>query len=58
MGPAPEQIRNYLDNSNTVPDVFHALDIDGDGKVSLAELSKLGDVSIPTSPAGASNNLF
>ena len=31
-GASPEQIRGYLDNANTLPDVFHALDIDGDGK--------------------------
>jgi prepilin-type N-terminal cleavage/methylation domain-containing protein len=57
-GASPEQIRSYLDNANTLPDVFHALDIDGDGKVSLAELSKLGDASVPSSPVGASGNLF
>jgi len=58
-GVTPEQICDYLGKSNTAPDVFRALDLDGDGKVSLAEISKLGDATAAPGPVGAAGgNLF
>lgn len=58
-GVSPEQICSYLGDSKTMPDVFHALDIDGDGKVSLAEISQLGDATAAPGPVGAaSGSLF
>jgi hypothetical protein len=53
-GVTPEVIRAYLGRASTVPEVFHAFDLNGDGKVSLAEILALGDGSVRNS----SSNLF
>ncbi|MDP8980265.1 MAG: prepilin-type N-terminal cleavage/methylation domain-containing protein [Acidobacteriota bacterium] len=36
--PTPDSIRAYLRNSSTVPTVFHGLDVNGDGRVTLGEI--------------------
>jgi prepilin-type N-terminal cleavage/methylation domain-containing protein len=53
-GVTPEMIRAYLGRRTTVQEVFHALDLNGDGKVSLAEILQLGSQGA----ASSSSNLF
>jgi prepilin-type N-terminal cleavage/methylation domain-containing protein len=57
-GVTPEQIRAYLSRRTTVQEVFHALDLNGDGKVSLAEISRMGDASAIDSPANLFGGFF
>jgi prepilin-type N-terminal cleavage/methylation domain-containing protein len=57
-GLTPEMIRTYLGRSSTVPEVFHAFDLNGDGKVSLAEILALGDGSVRTNSANLFGDFF
>jgi hypothetical protein len=50
-GVTPETIRDYLSRAATPGEVFQALDLNGDGKVSLAEILTLGN------PGTASNSV-
>jgi len=57
-GVTPETIRRYLGRSSTVAETFHALDLNGDGKVSLAEILALGDPAAISAPANLFGNFF
>jgi prepilin-type N-terminal cleavage/methylation domain-containing protein len=48
-GVTPEQIRSYLGRPSTVDEVFRAMDLNGDGTFSLAELNRLGTQQDTTS---------
>ena len=53
-GVSPEVIRGYLGRAATVPEVFQALDLNHDGKVSLTEILRLGN----SDAVNSSSNLF
>jgi prepilin-type N-terminal cleavage/methylation domain-containing protein len=55
---SPEDIRTYLQRRSTAGEVFRALDLDGDGSVSPAEISRLGDGSVEPNPVNPLGNFF
>lgn len=48
-GTTPEQIRSSLQRPSTVPDAFRQLDLNGDGRVSAAEIFGFADGSVRNS---------
>jgi prepilin-type N-terminal cleavage/methylation domain-containing protein len=57
-GVTPEAIRAYLGRATTSSEVFHALDLNGDGKVSLSEILALGNPSATSNSANLFGNFF
>jgi prepilin-type N-terminal cleavage/methylation domain-containing protein len=57
-GVTPETIRAYLGRATTTSEVFHALDLNGDGKVSLSEILALGNPSATSNSANLFGNFF
>jgi hypothetical protein len=57
-GVTPETIRAYLGRATTVSEVFHAFDLNGDGKVSLAEILALGNPNTTANSANLFGNFF
>jgi prepilin-type N-terminal cleavage/methylation domain-containing protein len=57
-GVTPETIRAYLGRATTTSEVFHALDLNGDGKVSLSEILALGNPSVTSNSANLFGNFF
>ena len=57
-GVTPEVIRDYLGRPSAVPDVFQALDLNGDGSVSLAEILRLGNSDAVSSPSNLFGDFF
>ena len=57
-GVTPEIIRAYLGRAITTSEVFHALDLNGDGKVSLSEILALGNPSATSNSANLFGNFF
>ena len=57
-GVTPEIIRAYLGRDTTTSEVFRALDLNGDGKVSLAEILVLGNSPTTSNNTGLFGNFF
>jgi prepilin-type N-terminal cleavage/methylation domain-containing protein len=57
-GVTPETIRAYLGRATTTGEVLHALDLNGDGKVSLAEILALGSPTATSNSANLFGNFF
>ena len=57
-GVSPEQIRAYLARSSTVQEVFSALDLNHDGKVSPAEIFQLSNADAVSNPGNLFGSFF
>uniref|UniRef100_Q01UL8 Tfp pilus assembly protein PilE-like protein n=1 Tax=Solibacter usitatus (strain Ellin6076) TaxID=234267 RepID=Q01UL8_SOLUE len=57
-GVTPETIRAYLGRATTTSEVFHALDLNGDGKVTLSEILALGNPTTTANSANLFGNFF
>jgi prepilin-type N-terminal cleavage/methylation domain-containing protein len=57
-GVTPEVIRAYLARATTVSEVFKAFDLNGDGKVSLAEILAMSAPPATANGAGLFGNFF
>ena len=57
-GTSPEVIRAYLARRTTVAEVFHAFDLNNDGKVSLAEITQLASAPAVANSANLFGNFF
>jgi hypothetical protein len=57
-GTTPEDIRAYLGRRTTVAEVFHAFDLNNDGKVSLTEITQLAGAPATANSASLFGNFF